>query len=171
MRQGTMPKPTSGANESSPDTVVESSSSLTFTKASGRRVAFADIWNWEHWCQLQRKTGNCSESVMRYYYDTQVDQCINFTYSGCGGNENNFDSTKICERFCIGAPYTTLKDDGINFCGIQPDAGICLHLTTKYYYDVNSDNCKEFKYGGCGGNRNRFDNMRSCKRECGGSSK
>ncbi|CAG5031747.1 unnamed protein product [Parnassius apollo] len=65
--------------------------------------------------------------------------------------------------------YMTLKDELPNFCTVQPDAGVCLSLGTKYYYDINNRECKDFLYGGCGGNRNKFDTKQSCLGECGGS--
>lgn len=47
--------------------------------------------------------------VFRYYYDIQIDQCVNFTYSGCDGNKNNFESAEICEQHCHGEFTTSLS--------------------------------------------------------------
>ncbi|XP_059045308.1 boophilin-H2-like [Achroia grisella] len=105
--------------------------------------------------------------IFRYYYNAQLDRCLLFDYSGCAGNKNNFKSLIDCERYCKGANYFDLKNiKPPTFCSLQPDSGLCLALITKYYYDVNEGRCKSFKYGGCGGNQNRFDTMAACRRHC-----
>ncbi|XP_039592545.1 tissue factor pathway inhibitor 2 isoform X2 [Polypterus senegalus] len=44
--------------------------------------------------------GSCSASVSRYYYDVKLKACKEFTYSGCGGNSNNFPSAESCTSIC-----------------------------------------------------------------------
>ncbi|XP_051792069.1 tissue factor pathway inhibitor 2 isoform X2 [Erpetoichthys calabaricus] len=44
--------------------------------------------------------GSCSASVTRYYYDIKLKACKEFTYSGCGGNSNNFPSIESCTSIC-----------------------------------------------------------------------
>ncbi|CAK1596001.1 unnamed protein product [Parnassius mnemosyne] len=170
MREATIPKPTIAFRRAV--AVDEKENNLTNTNlsnSSARRNSLTDLWSWDYWCQLQPKTGNCSNNVMRYYYDIEVAQCVNFTYSGCGGNNNNFDSKVNCEKNCDDATYMSLKEEMPNFCSLQPDPGTCLSLRTKYYYDINNRECKDFQYGGCGGNRNKFDTKQSCLQECSGS--
>ncbi|XP_068632117.1 kunitz-type serine protease inhibitor A-like [Battus philenor] len=167
VRQGTMPKPTKkykSINVKTTGNEITTNSRLSYI--SGRKFSFDNIWSWDYWCQLQPKTGNCTKSLLRYYYDTQLDQCVNFTYSGCDGNSNNFDSQSKCEQNCNGAYSITVKEDKANYCALQPDVGICLALETVYYYDINVGECKEFQYGGCGGNGNRFLTKKSCMRDC-----
>jgi hypothetical protein len=36
-------------------------------------------------------------------------------------------------------------------------------LLTKYYFDTNSGDCRQFVYGGCQGNDNRFDSIEGCR--------
>lgn len=40
--------------------------------------------------------------------------------------------------------------------------------TTQYFYDGNSNECKPFQYGGCGGNGNKFATQQACQDSCGG---
>ncbi len=42
----------------------------------------------------------CLNNVTRYYYDLKASTCKMFTYSGCFGNANNFETIEECERRC-----------------------------------------------------------------------
>eukprot|EP01083_Nonionella_stella_P019932 55338_1 len=53
-------------------------------------------------CSLPGRTGCCTELIDRYYYNKESNECIYFTYSGCGGNRNNFESLKLCTQICMG---------------------------------------------------------------------
>ena len=44
-------------------------------------------------------------SIPRYYYDKETRQCHGFTYGGCPGNTNNFETVEACEEACPGG-YT-----------------------------------------------------------------
>lgn len=44
--------------------------------------------------------------------------------------------------------------------------GPCDGEYPSYFYDQVSDTCKEFRYGGCGGNYNRFESRESCEQRC-----
>ncbi|XP_021204610.1 BPTI/Kunitz domain-containing protein isoform X1 [Bombyx mori] len=125
------------------------------------------LWDWDIWCQLQPKKGNCSENVLKYYYNADLDQCLTFEYTGCQGNLNKFHTQADCEGRCKGASLMMIRESApITYCSLQVNAGYCLGLLRRYYYDVNEATCKEFTYGGCGGNQNNFETMRKCSREC-----
>ncbi|XP_045191277.2 carboxypeptidase inhibitor SmCI-like [Mercenaria mercenaria] len=51
-------------------------------------------------CFLPNVFGNCNRYRTRYFYDTRLSRCVPFTYSGCGGNGNNFLSLLMCQRTC-----------------------------------------------------------------------
>ena len=36
----------------------------------------------------------------KYHYDSQINQCDQFKYHGCGGNWNNFDTEEKCTARC-----------------------------------------------------------------------
>jgi Kunitz/Bovine pancreatic trypsin inhibitor domain len=44
--------------------------------------------------------GDCFEQVTRWYYNITVEKCVQFIYSGCDGNENNFDTESECQVNC-----------------------------------------------------------------------
>uniref|UniRef100_A0A673SWQ2 Collagen type XXVIII alpha 1 chain n=1 Tax=Suricata suricatta TaxID=37032 RepID=A0A673SWQ2_SURSU len=52
-------------------------------------------------CLEALKPGNCSEYVVRWYYDKQVNSCARFWFSGCNGSGNRFNSENECQETCI----------------------------------------------------------------------
>lgn len=44
--------------------------------------------------------GNCDERITAFYYDPSRRLCQPFIYSGCGGNNNRFNSEEQCQRQC-----------------------------------------------------------------------
>lgn len=47
------------------------------------------------------KIGSCSQYSERYYFDIIEQRCKKFYYSGCSGNQNNFESLEECRSTCI----------------------------------------------------------------------
>lgn len=47
-----------------------------------------------------------------------------------------------------------------------PETGLCRAAFPKWYYNINSDQCELFTYGGCGGNENNFDTKDECEGNC-----
>ncbi|XP_066571576.1 tissue factor pathway inhibitor 2 [Amia ocellicauda] len=45
--------------------------------------------------------GSCSAALPRYYYNQNSKSCVEFIYTGCGGNNNNFVDQQSCTRVCI----------------------------------------------------------------------
>ena len=61
-------------------------------------------------CSEDRDAGDCGGPEVRaeeerFYYDIISEDCQPFTFSGCGGNNNNFISLTECQTFC-GLPHT-----------------------------------------------------------------
>ncbi|KAI3383193.1 hypothetical protein SNEBB_005093 [Seison nebaliae] len=53
-----------------------------------------------------------------------------------------------------------------NICDQPLQIGSCRALESRYYYDKESKECKEFTYGGCHGNENNFENYEQCYVQC-----
>lgn len=51
-------------------------------------------------------------------------------------------------------------------CSLPPAKGPCLSLLSRYFYDQKTESCQKFTYGGCGGNRNNFLDMKECEMQC-----
>ncbi|XP_060076821.1 uncharacterized protein LOC132556426 [Ylistrum balloti] len=112
----------------------------------------------ENTCDLPLVTGPCRGAFQKYGYDTATKACKEFLYGGCHGNANRFDSMELCENSCI----TTTE----NTCDLPLVKGPCRGAFPKYGYDTAIKACKEFVYGGCDGNANRFDSMELCENSC-----
>jgi len=106
-------------------------------------------------CMLPKKTGRCSLDLLKYYFDKDSGTCKPFRYGGCQGNSNNFDSILECNERCS-------KDT----CDLPKDEGPCDAHSTKWYYNIETEKCETFLYGGCGGNSNIFDSKVQCESRC-----
>uniref|UniRef100_A0A6B0VCI1 Putative kunitz n=1 Tax=Ixodes ricinus TaxID=34613 RepID=A0A6B0VCI1_IXORI len=112
-------------------------------------------------CKLRAAHGHCAsgqEPELRYFYNQYTERCEMFTYSGCGGNENNFKTRHECERRCRYTP------DGV--CSLKPERGPCSVKIRRYYWDKELGDCKEFVYSGCAGNGNNFPDQETCRKYC-----
>ena len=51
-------------------------------------------------CSSPSELGTCRGFMEHFYYNIITEKCEPFTYSGCGGNSNNFKSLQACKEFC-----------------------------------------------------------------------
>ncbi|CAM9922509.1 unnamed protein product [Lampetra planeri] len=113
-------------------------------------------------CRLEALTGPCRGSFTRWVYTPINGSCSEFTYGGCHGNQNNF----LLEAECL---TTCGLQNGTDICLLEEAVGPCRGSFTRWIYDAESSNCKEFTYGGCGGNFNNFLEETECMVTCGRS--
>ncbi|XP_055295189.1 boophilin-H2-like [Sitodiplosis mosellana] len=52
-------------------------------------------------------------------------------------------------------------------CALDSSDGNCEAYYPKFFFNSKVRRCELFLYGGCGGNANRFNNMRECESKCG----
>uniref|UniRef100_T1GSH7 BPTI/Kunitz inhibitor domain-containing protein n=1 Tax=Megaselia scalaris TaxID=36166 RepID=T1GSH7_MEGSC len=52
------------------------------------------------------------------------------------------------------------------FCKLQAEKGPCRAIFHRYFYNVNSNKCELFTYGGCDGNENNFRSQKECISAC-----
>ncbi|XP_045487363.1 boophilin-G2-like [Pieris rapae] len=171
IKEYTSPKPVYRKFNIENTEVDAKNSEKMFDVLDGRRrnsKMRSQIWDWDTWCLLQPRKGNCVQNIQRFYYNRQLEKCLTFVYSGCNGNENNFETKLDCELRCTGVT-STMTSRGVDkghFCQYQPDVGACLAFDTKYYFDINRNTCSKFVYGGCAGNTNRFETKFQCMATC-----
>ncbi|KAM6174228.1 tissue factor pathway inhibitor [Erethizon dorsatum] len=147
-------------------------------------------------CFLEDDVGICRAYITRYFYNNESRQCEPFTYGGCLGNLNNFESLEACKNTCEGSendhqvdhykttpiPLVTIHNNsltshstkspkiwefkGPSWCLTPADKGMCRANETRFFYNSAIAKCRPFKYSGCGGNENNFASKRACVRAC-----
>ncbi|XP_076354138.1 papilin-like [Tachypleus tridentatus] len=121
-------------------------------------------------CLLPKQIGNCFEFRDRWFYNAEENECQKFSYSGCGGNGNNFNYATECQERC-GIPTSTelpqtVTTIPVDTCAQPFDKGPCRGFFPQWYYDSRNNICKRFIFGGCEGNSNRFSDQRECELRC-----
>lgn len=67
-------------------------------------------------CYLDRDSGPCSDAVTQWYFDAEKGQCLQFTYGGCRGNRNRFNSREQCEMECSSAERLATENESDGDC-------------------------------------------------------
>ncbi|XP_050665935.1 papilin-like [Leptidea sinapis] len=122
-------------------------------------------------CTLPAHPGDCDRYETRWFFDTKLTRCRQFYYGGCGGNENNFATEAECENRCSEEAAVTTTVQPTNrywndYCVPEADPGPCTQFEEMWAFSVTSGTCKRFRFGGCGGNNNRFPDLKTCLSIC-----
>ncbi|XP_032223067.1 papilin isoform X2 [Nematostella vectensis] len=79
---------------------------LLFTillQESYQKSVFSDeIKEQQDFCQLPKEAGLCEGLFTKWFYNATANHCQKFTYGGCGGNANRFDTKRACKLACKG---------------------------------------------------------------------
>ncbi|XP_078487794.1 uncharacterized protein LOC100178206 [Ciona intestinalis] len=131
-----------------------------------RKLGNVKIWCRRGTCMLIPDAGPCKGSHLRFFFDRASMTCQKFIYGGCHGNGNNFETLAGCNAACApkAATYASTQNKGA--CMLIPEAGPCMALHVRYYFDRASMQCKKFTYGGCSGNDNNFETYEECTAAC-----
>ncbi|XP_028399649.1 neurogenic locus notch homolog protein 2-like isoform X2 [Dendronephthya gigantea] len=109
-------------------------------------------------CSMPKDKGFGWTVELRYTFNKAEGVCEAFIYHGKGGNENNFNRFKDCEDFC--------SDTVTDVCRLPKLVGPCRAAMPRWYFNSRVQRCERFTFGGCLGNRNNFENKKSCQNQC-----
>ncbi|XP_068624296.1 kunitz-type serine protease inhibitor A-like [Battus philenor] len=68
-------------------------------RVSGRVMIDYKVPN-KVFCRMQPDFGYCNSYQPMWYYDMSTKRCRGFSYSGCGGNQNRFVTSRQCNKVC-----------------------------------------------------------------------
>ena len=57
-------------------------------------------------------------------------------------------------------------ENGLEACSLPRVTGPCEGNYPSWYHDTATGTCRQFRYGGCLGNNNRFNNRQDCETQC-----
>ncbi|XP_069814429.1 collagen alpha-4(VI) chain-like [Dendropsophus ebraccatus] len=121
-------------------------------------------------CLLDVDHGTTCRDVQRmWYYIKDIDACSQFWYGGCDGNGNRFSTENECLQECSSKRQSTnegLQVRNKDICTLNKEEGDCQDYALKWWYDADRNECDQFWYGGCGGNKNRFETQEQCMVAC-----
>ncbi|XP_055493648.1 collagen alpha-3(VI) chain-like isoform X3 [Leucoraja erinacea] len=126
-------------------------------------------------CMLDFDAGSqCSDYSAKWFFDSKNNICTQFWYGGCDGNGNRFHTEAECNAECMKslpeASISVPEPEGLlsakDKCQLPRNEGTCRNFSLKWYYDVKTETCSRFWYGGCNGNENRFNTQDECSKTC-----
>ena len=108
-------------------------------------------------CSKRPGNAKFKPNVFDFYFDSETGKCIRIRKGCLVETENKFETKEECEQTC------QLPDE--DFCNLKPDPGNCFMDIPKWYFDPRIGGCRNFSYGGCGGNKNRFKTKEECSKK------
>ncbi len=101
-------------------------------------------------CTSLPSRGPCMAAAPRWFFDAGKGQCAQFTYGGCGGNENNYVTLHECAAACEEGGRRSeelLVKEGdereaveeADACLLDPSAGPCNEDLPRYCQTPNEE--------------------------------
>lgn len=144
---------------------------------------------------FDKTSGSCKEFIWGGKFDGSLldssPVSSGLLFQGCQPNDNNFASKAKCQERCPSKagsktlhPQPRIKIEGLEaeavkkeeeeeetkdpaqICSLKPETGMCRAQIEKFHFDPDSKSCKSFYWGGCGGNKNKFEDKESCEKFC-----
>jgi len=118
-------------------------------------------------CSEAPDSGVCYAAFDKYFYDGESGTCYPFTYGGCGGNKNRFHTPQSCMKSCSPKAIGDLP----TICYHPKDEGRGNGSYERYFFNIQSGRCEEYKFRGLGAKAdwslNNFESMEICESVCG----
>lgn len=87
-------------------------------------------------CSLPAEAGDCLAAFPRYAFNADSGECEFFTYGGCGGNGNNFETVDECEAAC-GRPVRRHPRTALRSCASA--SAPCGHMHAYHALMMSSE--------------------------------
>jgi len=68
--------------------------------------------------------------------------------------------------FCWKKNLKSINISEIDTCKLPALVGECHDYVNRWYFNSLDGRCRQFYYGGCGGNENNFETEYSCENKC-----
>merc|ERR1719369_1086494 len=105
--------------------------------------------------------GLCKMLNHGWTFDKETGKCKEYSFGGCSGYGNYFNSLDECQKTCGGTE---------DVCAQKPEVrGLCRKMNQGWTFDNKIGKCKEYYFGGCSGYGNYFNSLDECQKTCGGT--
>ena len=87
----------------------------------------------------------CMAFMKKWTYSKKDGACVQYTYGGCRGTPNLFDSQTQCEAACKAKSNTYRSAD---VCSLPLSVGPCKAMKPSFGFNKETGRCEAFIYGG-----------------------
>ena len=115
---------------------VQSGDSITFVDNSEDICSLPPIWPGPMGCLALMK---------KWTFSKKDGSCIQYTYGGCRGTPNLFDSQSDCESACNSKSSLQRSAD---VCSLPLSIGPCKAMKPTFGFNKDTGRCEAFLYGG-----------------------
>jgi Kunitz/Bovine pancreatic trypsin inhibitor domain len=106
----------------------------------------ADAGDLAQICQLPRDSGPCDAAIRAYWHNPTSGVCEPFTYGGCQGNANRFETAIACQVACRGGTPDYDGCTGPTDCVVTPFAccGECEPVSVQSIIAINKSHVADY---------------------------
>nr|BAM74320.1 PsP1 [Phyllodiscus semoni] len=126
-------------------------------------------------CLLPKFVGRGKAAFPRFYFNSKKNKCEKFTFGGGLGNANNFQTKEECEKMCSKRDENMAEHAVASSKNAKRKNTICLlpkmvgrgkAAFPRFFFNVMTEKCEKFIFGGGLGNENNFETKDECEEKC-----